>query len=641
MTRRFLIIALALTALSMPVYAQAVDIPDASLQQLIRDTLGLPHHAPITKDAMAQVEELWGFYDYPIVDLTGLEHAINLRRIEIDGTPIGRLEPLANLSKLEFIQFHKCGIVDLRPLSGLTGLVELLLNQNNIVSLEPVAGLTNLRILLVGFNRIMDYSPIAQLTNLKRLQIVGNPGSDYTPLQAIEHNLDEFLFDEVCDMEVLSRVSERINGRTFPSVFAPWGHELFNRPDLIRDEMTAQHDLWFGFRYFGLHFRDNPDGTVDMVGTLDRAIAHRQRYLDINPNMVFITGMWLRTAPEGLIADDNWWVRDENGNRVYAGGGPDDRRYDGWDEYLLNFTLPEVQDWILKRIKALAKCELQDGIFFEFWTDMGETLSGYVPREAQIQARLNIARRVREEVRPDFLILGNTNEFPMPLSGPYINGGFMESGFPVVFDPSVRHDKLLQLEDSLRTNDATFREPRINLLEFWFDHNEPHNSPDNLRSMRLATTMVLTQSDGYVVVVPGYVSRHHYWYDFWDADLGTPVSPKAQLYQEIEGLYIREFTNGWAVYNRSGEHHVITLPEEAQGVASGLAGTEHALANLDGEMYLRVKPKNPADVNGDGIVNILDLTLVAQALGTAEARGDVNGDGVVNVFDLVIVAEAF
>ena len=72
---------------------------------------------------------------------------------------------------------------------------------------------------------------------------------------------------------------------------------------------------------------------------------------------------------------------------------------------------------------------------------------------------------------------------------------------------------------------------------------------------------------------------------------------------------------------------MITLPEETQGVASGLAGTEHALANLDGKMYLRVKPKNPADVNGDGIVNILDLTLVAQALGTAEAPGDVNRDG--------------
>ena len=92
------------------------------------------------------------------------------------------------------------------------------------------------------------------------------------------------------------------------------------------------------------------------------------------------------------------------------------------------------------------------------------------------------------------------------------------------------------------------------------------------------------------------------------------------------------------------------LPEEVRGVASGLAGTEHELPNLDGEMYLRkevvsdqspVTSKNPADVNGDGVVNILDLTLVAQALGTDSLKGDVNGDGVVNVFDLVFVANEF
>ena len=119
------------------------------------------------------------------------------------------------------------------------------------------------------------------------------------------------------------------------------------------------------------------------------------------------------------------------------------------------------------------------------------------------------------------------------------------------------------------------------------------------------------------------------------------IGEKGQLYQEIEGLYIREFTNGWAVYNHSGEAQVITLPEEVQGVASGLANMEHVLTNLDGEMYLRVKPKNPADVNGDGVVNIFDLTLVAQGFGTDSLEADVNGDGVVNVFDLVFVANQF
>ena len=45
------------------------------------------------------------------------------------------------------------------------------------------------------------------------------------------------------------------------------------------------------------------------------------------------------------------------------------------------------------------------------------------------------------------------------------------------------------------------------------------------------------------------------------------------------------------------------------------------------------------DVNGDGVVNIQDLVIVANAFGKAEP--DVNGDGVVNIQDLVIVANAF
>ena len=189
------------------------------------------------------------------------------------------------------------------------------------------------------------------------------------------------------------------------------------------------------------------------------------------------------------------------------------------------------------------------------------------------------------------------------------------------------------MEQNLRT-------PRINSLQGGSNAEEPPDSPANLRLMRAFTTLSLTHSDGYVQFAIGS-GNDHYWYDFWDADLGQPVGLKAQLYDEnISSLYIREFTNGWAMYNHSGEIQEITLPELVTGVASGVEGTTHTLPNLDGEMYLRVQPSNPADVNGDGVVNILDLVVVAQAFGKDSLQGDVNGDGVVNVFDLVFVAGA-
>ena len=54
----------------------------------------------------------------------------------------------------------------------------------------------------------------------------------------------------------------------------------------------------------------------------------------------------------------------------------------------------------------------------------------------------------------------------------------------------------------------------------------------------------------------------------------------------------------------------------------------------------------PTDLNGDGVVNILDLVIVANNLGMQVEEGtkslsDVNGDGVVNILDLVAVAADF
>ena len=50
------------------------------------------------------------------------------------------------------------------------------------------------------------------------------------------------------------------------------------------------------------------------------------------------------------------------------------------------------------------------------------------------------------------------------------------------------------------------------------------------------------------------------------------------------------------------------------------------------------------DINGDGTVNVLDLTLVARNVGImplTHLQTDVNGDGVVNLFDLILVANMF
>ncbi len=53
----------------------------------------------------------------------------------------------------------------------------------------------------------------------------------------------------------------------------------------------------------------------------------------------------------------------------------------------------------------------------------------------------------------------------------------------------------------------------------------------------------------------------------------------------------------------------------------------------------RIIVERSYDVNGDGDVNLLDLTLVAQNFGQTNVQADVNEDGTVDIFDLIAVAQ--
>ena len=54
---------------------------------------------------------------------------------------------------------------------------------------------------------------------------------------------------------------------------------------------------------------------------------------------------------------------------------------------------------------------------------------------------------------------------------------------------------------------------------------------------------------------------------------------------------------------------------------------------------LEIVVESDYDLNGDGLVNILDLVLVGQNFGQAHPQADVNDDGIVNIFDLITVAQ--
>ena len=604
-------------------FAQVVEIPDPKLRDAIQSTLGLPRDARVTRKVMRRLVHLNIAYQ-GVLRLTGLEFATKLDSIFMWGNPVSDITPLSALTKLRELHASSCHISDLTPLAHLKKLQTLSLLSNPVSDVSALANLKALQVLnLTGCN-ISDVRPLAGLTSLQVLYINGNTITDHSPLDGL--SLSEFRYDETCDMPALP-IHPRLNDRTFPSVFAPW-IPTSNQPHLSTTENYAQHDL-IGFGLiFNQQFVDTPNGW-QIRGDLDSAIALRDEYLNFNPNAIFIAAIEVFFTGFGTYPEDSsYWLRDALGQISSV-----------FDAGRIDITHPDQQERIVQQAVAISQCGLYDGFFVDWWSE------GYRSK-AELSVMTLFLQDIQNRVRPDFLIMVNTNRSKSPVTGSFINGLYLESGVPGGFGGDAPQSQQIEthlrtLEDTLRWAEQELKSPQINGLEGWGFRDEAPDSPANLRWMRAMTALSLTFSDGYIVYVGAPTTWTRYWYDFWDADLGRPVGEKAQVYDGREGLYIREFTNGWAVYNHSGAPQVIRLPEEVQGVASGLVNTEHALPNLDGEMYLRVTPKNPADVNGDGVVNILDLTLVAQGFGTDEAGVNVNGDGVVNVFDLVFVANRF
>jgi internalin A len=109
-----------------------------------------------------------------IVDLTGLEHATNLKKLHVAGNDLTDISTLENLTSLEFLYLENNRISDLSPLAQLRNLTCLHLDDNEISDLSALAELDNLVELYISKNKISNISPLRQLSNLQDLRISNN-----------------------------------------------------------------------------------------------------------------------------------------------------------------------------------------------------------------------------------------------------------------------------------------------------------------------------------------------------------------------------------------------------------------------------------------------------------------------------------
>ncbi len=188
-------------------------MPDANLRVAVRDALGIaPNHA-LTPQAMSGLRSLR--YrgselsdNRKIVNLTGLEYALNLDHLNLYAHLISDILPLEKLTKLRSLWLTGNKITNIRPLTSLP-LEKLGLGGNPIADFAPLAelrsltrldfwgsglgdrdlhfitGLTQLTHLNLRNNQVSDITLVTKLVNLEVLQLKGNPISDTSPLREL------------------------------------------------------------------------------------------------------------------------------------------------------------------------------------------------------------------------------------------------------------------------------------------------------------------------------------------------------------------------------------------------------------------------------------------------------------------------
>ena len=162
--------------------ADPVAIPDANLEQAIRETLGTAS-GDLTCADMASLTELEAT-GRDISSLEGLQHAVNLTFLDVRDNALTGIAPIEGLEGLERLYLNRNPISSRPSLDSFPNLTELGLESIGIddTDLPMIAELTKLQFLGLEDNDVSDISDLSGLTNLEQLELQDNEVADISAL---------------------------------------------------------------------------------------------------------------------------------------------------------------------------------------------------------------------------------------------------------------------------------------------------------------------------------------------------------------------------------------------------------------------------------------------------------------------------
>ena len=570
--------------------AQTVNIPDANLRKAINEVLDKAPNARVTVDEMRMLTHL-NASAKDIKNLKGLETATNLDNLELNHNRITNLSSLAGSVRLHHLSLEDNAISNISPLEGLISLEGLNLSHNLISDISPLEGLINLRGISLGHNAVSDWSPLAGLIKLERINMSDNPVADLSPLTGL------------------------ISLRHFHT----WGTPILDLAPLVESPKLEEISIC--------------GGEISDISSLKRATSLKQLYLPGNDvtdisSLASLTRL-TRISLEGNAISDLSPLEELSG-LIWV-----DLRHNSISDVsplseLSSLTWLDLSQNRITDVSSLA--------FLPSLSWMGLNENPIVDTSS--------LERFSTDTSISHSSFVNT---AFPEAGPKIEGPWLW-----VIVPGARIDNtdlLARASGGAATEVkvATFgaKEDKAVGGSVWKAHELSPMGGDNLNEMTDAlgwgsgseiydhvvygsvtlesprkqeTTMLVGSDDEVKVWLNGEVVHYN------------PVLRDAGDYQDAFPVTLKKGTNVL----------LVAVSNRGHGGFSGFFGfaqdTDYTLNAPGDPIVIEV---SASDVNKDGLVNILDLILVARDLGKTASdnvRTDVNADGKRNILDLNLVA---
>jgi internalin A len=154
--------------------------------------------------------------DNPLQSFTALGGLpASVTRLDLSGTGVTALSPLASLTNLFALSLNQNGLSDsdLAAISGMTWLVQLYLGDNQLTTLAALGGMTALDGVYAPNNQLNDISALAGLPDIVVVNLTQNFVSDVSPLVNNPYfgagdtlNLND---NPICDLQNVNALIER------------------------------------------------------------------------------------------------------------------------------------------------------------------------------------------------------------------------------------------------------------------------------------------------------------------------------------------------------------------------------------------------------------------------------------------------